>query len=155
MITKEMLGAISRRVITNSAGEILIVNLTPHPINFRAPDGTEFVVPTSVPEGKKDGWAVINSASDEVACGTGLVKTVFKSSPVDRATLKEIKKAAKAEMLDETKIRLVGSIIAADTYPDIVGMCPHPDFKRVPPAEKRMDPERFNIGAVPPEWLNK
>ena len=41
---------------------------------------------------------------------------------------------------------IVGSIIAAQAYPKkIVAMIPHPDFVRVPPAEKKMLTNRFTI----------
>lgn len=41
---------------------------------------------------------------------------------------------------------VVGSIIAAQAYPGlVVGMTPAPGYERVPPAEKRMDPNKFTI----------
>jgi len=40
----------------------------------------------------------------------------------------------------------VGSIIAAQAYPgQVVAMTPTPGYERVPPAEKRMNPDKFNI----------
>jgi len=41
---------------------------------------------------------------------------------------------------------VVGSIIAAQAYPgDVVAMVPAEGYERVPPAEKRMRPDKFTI----------
>ena len=41
---------------------------------------------------------------------------------------------------------IVGSIIAAQAYPGkVVAMVPAPGFERVPPAEKRMLPDKFTV----------
>lgn len=41
---------------------------------------------------------------------------------------------------------IVGSIIAAQAYPDfVVGMTPSPGYERVKPSEKRMNPDKFVI----------
>jgi hypothetical protein len=41
---------------------------------------------------------------------------------------------------------VVGSIIAAQAYPGVVfAMTPAPGYERVPPAEKRMNPDKFTV----------
>jgi hypothetical protein len=41
---------------------------------------------------------------------------------------------------------IVGSIIAAQAYPGLVmGLTPTPGYERVPPAEKRMAPDKFTV----------
>jgi hypothetical protein len=41
---------------------------------------------------------------------------------------------------------IIGSIIAAQAYPGhVVAMCPCPGYERVPPAEKRMRPDKFTV----------
>jgi len=42
-------------------------------------------------------------------------------------------------------ILLIGSIIAAQSYPGVLAMVPAPGYERVPPAEKRMRPDKFTI----------
>lgn len=40
---------------------------------------------------------------------------------------------------------VVGSLIAAQTYRGVVAMTPAPGYERRPPAEKRMNPDKFTV----------
>jgi hypothetical protein len=66
------------------------------------------------------------------------VKTVF--NPTDAGG--EIIRRAKEGGADV----IVGSIIAAQAYPgQVVAMTPAPGYERVPPAQKRVNPDKFTV----------
>ncbi len=114
---------------------VSVLNCTPHPANFL--DAGELVV---VPP---CGATLKAAAGEEVVGSRGmatLVTTVFSPSPEGLQELKAIE----AEVPEGTLI--VGSIISAQAYPNrVVSMTPLPGFERMPPADKRMSTEKFNI----------
>ena len=66
------------------------------------------------------------------------VRTVFKPTNEGEEVIFRAK-AAGADVI-------VGSIIAAQAYPaDVVAMTPAPGYERVPPAVKRMNPDKFTV----------
>jgi len=111
-----------------------IINTTPHPINFKGADGTEFEVPPC-------GTLISARAVEEVVgthpSGASLVHTRFESTPEALAALAALE-------ADNPGVIIVGSIVAAQAFPGrVFGMTPAPGFERVPIAEKRMDPVKF------------
>lgn len=111
-----------------------IINVTPHALNFRNADGSEFeVAPSGI---------VINATPlDEVAgahpSGAELVRVRFVANDEAISALEKIE----AENPDAV---IVGSMIAAQAFPGrVFGMVAAPGYERRPPAEKRMNPERF------------
>lgn len=113
-----------------------IFNGTPHSITFEV-DG----VLESVPPDEK-----IDAKVNEVELGTKTfganyavcVTPTFEPTP----TGTEIVEKAYAAGADI----VVGSIIAAQAYPGLVyAMVPVPGYERVPPAEKRMLPDKFTV----------
>ena len=121
---------------------VVVVNATPHPLNFLDPNGERVVIPTSVPAGDRTGPAVINARPETQEVGPHLVRTVFRASPEGEAIISAIK----AEM--GTDVMIVGSLAAANAYPEVVGMTPAPGYERVPPADKLMSADVFNVGDI-------
>lgn len=110
---------------------VRVVNTTPHPINFL--DGDELVVCPSCKE------VLVNATTEEEVISDILVKTVFLPNEPGRRTINCIKKLYPDAII-------VGSIIACNAYKDVVGLTPVKGFERVPPAEKRMNIDKFNVG---------
>lgn len=114
--------------------EVTIFNATPHAIRFWRKDWDELV------EVESD-CVLSAKASEEVVDihnGVTFVKTYFMPQK-DEAYQKAFN-AFKSGAI------VVGSIIAAQAYPDIVvAMTPAPGYERVPPSEKRMNPDKFTV----------
>ncbi len=122
----------------------VIVNTTPHPLNFLNEGGETVVVPSSVAPGEKTSPWVVNAQAVEEKIGEDLVHTVFIGTPEGEAILDAIETWAREEGHDN--LRIVGSIIAAQAYPGrVLGMCPAPGYERVAPAEKRMTTQKFTV----------
>jgi hypothetical protein len=110
---------------------VVIHNATPHPITFQHPHDADatIIVP---PHG------IINASVIEcvvtVNRGVTYVGIDFKKTEDGIAMLQSIPDG----------VVVVGSIIAAQAYGgEVVAMTPAPGFERVPPAEKRMNPDKF------------
>lgn len=120
--------------------EKVIVNTTPHPINFDV-DGEIVTVPVS--------GVIINARPEEVPVGpvgSDLVMTCFVGTAKGHEIIKAIKAQHSASEFTGMPLRIVGSIIAAQAYPmDVVAMTPAPGYERVAPAEKRMNPSKFTV----------
>ena len=113
-----------------------IYNATPHEITFWQDDWPEPV--TVSPDEIINAKPVEKLAYEEN--GVDYVRTVFERSDDGMAIVSRIAHE------HPTNTIIVGSIIAAQAYAGIVvSMVPHPDYMRVPPAEKRMLPNKFNI----------
>ena len=116
--------------------DIVIVNVTPHPITFWK-EGWEstVVVPPS-------GTVISARVSERVVREEGGVTFVTPTFEADEAGLKaldEIERSTPGALV-------VGSLIAAQAYPGrVVAMVSAPGYERVPPAEKRMRPDRFTV----------
>ncbi len=122
----------------------VIVNTTPHPINFLSSDGELVVVPSSVAPGEKTSPWVVNAKAVEEQVGEDLVRTVFVGTPEGEAILDQIEQWAREEGVENP--RVIGSMVAAQAYPGrVLGMCPAPGFERVPTAEKRMTTQKFTV----------
>ena len=123
----------------------VIVNTTPHPINFLNKDGETVVVPSSVAPGERTSPWVVNAKAVEEQVGDDLVRTVFVGTPEGEAILDQLEQWAREEGYHDN-LRIIGSIIAAQAYPGrVLGMCPAPGFERVAPAEKRMTTQKFTV----------
>jgi len=114
-----------------------VLNGTPHKITFRLTTGEDVVVEPC--------GATLKAQANEVIAhqigGITYVRTVFASSHEGEAEIREIDGANIGSSLV-----IVGSIISAQAYPGMVcAMTPAPGFERVPPAEKRMNPDKFTI----------
>ena len=111
-----------------------IINTTAHAITFQF--GDELV---SIPPSRY----LVNATPVErivaEADGVKYVETVFDAVPETLALLT-------AMIERDPNCIIVGSIIAAQAYPGIVvAMTPMPDFERVPPDKKRMNPCKFTV----------
>ena len=115
-----------------------IINVSPHTLNFRNDDGTEFEVPPS--------GVVINATpTDEPAgshpSGAELVRVRFTANDDAVAALDKLEAENPGSVI-------VGSMIAAQAFPGrVVGMVAAVGYERPPPAEKRMNPNKFTIFA--------
>jgi len=122
---------------------VTVFNATPHPIRFweegwDAPIevGVDAIISASVEEMEMDEVEVVLDKSR--AYGVRYVSTKF--SPTDEGW--DILEQAFQDGADV----IVGSIVAAQAYPGwVVAMTPAPGYERVPPAEKRMRPDKFTI----------
>lgn len=115
----------------------VVVNTTPHDINFDV-DGTVVTVPKC--------GALLNARPTEVSVGDDLVTTKFVPTEEGQALINAIKAQHAASDNAAMPLRIVGSIIAAQAYPEqVVAMTPAPGYERVAPAEKRMNPHKFTI----------
>jgi len=111
-----------------------IINTTPHAITFLGTDSGVVEVPPC-------GTLISAKAVEEDAglhpSGARLVRTRFV------ATDEALEALARLERENPGAV-IVGSIIAAQAFPGrVLAMTPAPGFERVPPAEKRMDPNKF------------
>lgn len=115
-----------------------IANTTPHPITFQAANGTLVSVPNC--------GCLINAATKEVQVAPHLVTTKFLGTPEGEQLIAAIKAQHAASPNAALPLRIVGSIIAAQAYPEqVLGMTPMPGYERVAPAEKRMNPQKFTV----------
>lgn len=116
--------------------DTLIVNTTPHLIRFVDHDGNIVEIPSNEDY-------VLNAKAVERDLGAGLVTTEFVGTPEGEALIEQILQEAGGF---NGPIRIVGSIIAAQAYPEkVVGMTPANGYERVAPAEKRMSTEKFTV----------
>ena len=122
---------------------VVLLNATPHPLNFVDVDGTEVLVPTSVPDGEKTGPFVINAKPVEEPVDDRFVRITFQPDPHGLEILDAIDAFARAT---GQKIVVIGSMIAVNAFPGrVAGMVPAPGFERVPPAQKKMRTDKFTI----------
>ena len=123
---------------------VVVVNTTPHDITFDE-NGEEIKIMSSVPAGMQTGALVINARVEERAVGKHTIRSVFVPDEKALDIISSIKEVFAEDFANED-LMIVGSIIAANTYHDVVGMCPIPGSERVPPAQKRMACSKFNQG---------
>jgi hypothetical protein len=113
-----------------------IVNVTPHPINFRTEAGEEFEI---APSGVIVNAMAVEESAGQHGCGAKLVRVRF------------VPDAASTEAVDRLEREnpgciIVGSMIAAQGFPGrVVAMVATPGYERRPPAEKRMRPDKFTV----------
>lgn len=122
----------SKRVIL--WGGTGVLNCTPHELVFLGAEGAEVRVEkcgATLPATPKE-------APVSTQDGATLVATVFEASEQGLAELTEIEAAVPKGTL------IVGSIISAQAYPGrVVSPISAKGFERVPPLEKKMDPNKF------------
>ena len=126
--------------VAHKFDEVVVVNTTPHPVRFLDPATNE---PVEIPSAA---WALVNAQAVEIAHQSGepdLVSTRFVGTDEGEALISSaLDWAHKAH--PGTRVRVVGSIIAAQAYPgQVVGMVGAPGFERVPPAQKLMRVDKF------------
>lgn len=115
-----------------------IVNVTPHALNFKDSDGTEFEVPTS---GVVINASAVEESAGRHASGVELVSVRFVPNPDAITTLDKIE-------AENPGAVIVGSIIAAQAFPGrVFALTAAPGYERRPPAEKRMNPNKFTTFA--------
>ena len=121
---------------------VRVFNATPHPITFWREDWQDVVVVASdvainaVPQEEPVDCLQPYEAPDYE--NVWRVRTVFVGNDEGHEIIRQAKEAH-AEVI-------VGSIIAAQAYPGkVCAMIPAPGYERVPPAEKRMRPDKFTI----------
>jgi hypothetical protein len=113
---------------------VTIFNATPHAIRFWREDWIEPV------EVETD--AIVNAkAQEEIASvenGVTFVTTTFVAIKDENYN--------KAFLAYKNGAIVVGSIIAAQAFPKtVVAMTPAPGYERVPPDQKRMNPDKFTV----------
>lgn len=110
-----------------------IINTTPHLIRFVQEDGSLILIPPS--------GVLINALPTEKLIeerdGIQFVKTVFLPTLQSENLLSTLE-------AENPGAIIVGSIIAAQTYPGrVFGIIAAEGYERVPPAEKRYRPDKF------------
>ena len=126
-------------------GGLTLVNTVPHDLNFRDVDGTEIVIPTSVPKGEKTGKLVVNAKLVETPVAGSDIFVTMKPTP-DPAGLAVIAAIDDYAAKTGERVVIIGSQLAVSAYPGkMAGMVPVPGLERVPPAEKRMRCDKFTI----------
>jgi len=116
-------------------GEVVVFNATPHPITFGVGGDETVTVPSHGIISAEPAEEVVHEKA-----GVIFVQTVFRPT-TDGHRMVSFARACGADIV-------VGSIIAAQAYPgEVVSMTPLPGFERRPPAEKRMNPRKFNTFA--------
>jgi len=127
------------KTLPNGLNGLTVFNATPHAIRFWreewnepvevGPDEIISAQPTEYP-GRAPGGCRVD--------GVKFVRVGFAQTDEGMAVIQRASDAG-ADVI-------VGSIIAAQAYPGlVVGMTPAPGYERVPPAEKRMNPDKFVV----------
>lgn len=116
-----------------------LINCTPHPVVFRTADGKEFTVP---PAGCKLNASAKEQKLKEIN-GIEIVETVFTPSEEGLKELEEIRKEMQGK-----RYLILSSAISLNAYrnydENVVMMTPAKGFERVPPEQKRMNPDKFS-----------
>lgn len=118
----------------------VIVNTTPHDITFGREGSNEtFVVPTS--------GIILNAKAVEKEIYDDIVRTEFISTSEGVQLIHDIHEWFETTFdIEKYDLRIVSSIIAVNAYkPWVVGLTPLKGFERVPPAQKRMNIDKFTI----------
>lgn len=122
------------------SGNKVIINTTPHDITFGKEGYDEtFIVPTS--------GIILNAKAVEERIYQDIVKTVFVPTQEGIQLIHNIHEWFETTFdIEKYDLRIVGSIIAVNAYrPWVVGLTPLKGFERVPPAQKRMNIDKFTI----------
>lgn len=113
-----------------------IINVTPHVLNFRNQDGSEFEV---APSGVVLSATPADTEVGVHPSGAQLVKVRFVGGDEANSQLSLLEAANPGALI-------VGSMIAAQGFPGrVVAVIAAPGFERRPPAEKRMRADRFTV----------
>lgn len=125
---------------------VVILNTTPHDITIQDMDGSLISVPS-------DPDLILNAEAVEEEVNNLLVTTKFVGIDDGFKLIKIMFDALK----QTGTVIIIGSIIAMNAYPGLVkGMIPVPGFERVPPDQKRMRCDKFNVafGQAVKRFLN-
>ncbi len=115
---------------------VKIINVSPHALNFRNEDGSEFAVE---PSGTIVNATAINEEVGSHPSGAKLIRVRFIPNDDAIAAIERIEQEAPDAII-------VGSLIAAQAFPGrVVAMVAAEGYERRPPAEKRMRPDLFTI----------
>lgn len=118
-------------------GPIKVVNCTPHSIRFQGLNGDLVEV---APSGIALAATPVEKFVGEIE-NVSFVKTAFKPSEDGIKDIKALRRRYR-----NANVQIIGSIISAQAYPgEVVSMIPCEGFERVPPAEKRMRADKFNM----------
>ena len=122
------------------SNKVVLVNSTPHPVSIQDTNGELVTVPCSV---------LINARAVETQVSDLFVKTSFVGDEAGTQTIAAIEDwFANEPEFEDCRLVILGSIIAAQTYPGkVFGMTPVPGYERVAPAEKRMRCDKFTTFA--------
>jgi len=120
---------------------VRVFNATPHVVRFWQEDwpepvevGSDAVISATIKEEFVSSMGVGGTGRPPAAIV--FVRTKFEGTDEGRAV-------AEKAIADGADV-VVGSIIAAQTYPGlVVAMTPAPGYERVPPVDKRMNPGKF------------
>lgn len=122
--------------ITTVAG-VKVVNTTPHAITMTTAD--QSITDSVSPCGALINATAVAQPVDSGITGVKFQKTSFIADPTTTDTLM----AFHAKYPD---VIVIGSLIAAQAYPGlVVAMVAHPDFMRVPPADKKMLIDTYTV----------
>lgn len=118
---------------------VVVVNTTPHPLTIQDVDGKLVQVPTC--------GIVINASAKENPVDELLIETKFVGDAEGRKAISDIRKWFSENYGDDNvRLVIVGSIIAAQAYPEqVCGVVPVPGYERVAPPEKRKRCDRFTV----------
>lgn len=116
---------------------VKVVNTTPHAITMTTAD--QSIVDSVPPCGALINATAVAQPVDSGITGVKFQKTSFIADPTTTDTLM----AFHAKYPD---VVVIGSLIAAQAYPGlVVAMVAHPDFMRVPPADKKMLIDTYTV----------
>ena len=126
-------------IVTTVVGDktVKVVNTTPHALNMVSEDlKLQIEVPAS--------GVLINAKSEAIPVDSGIDGIKFlKTEFIPDTDTMDALKAFKAANPD---VIIIGSMIAMNAYPGlVVAMVPHPDYKRVAPADKRMLIDTYSV----------
>lgn len=100
---------------------VVVVNTTPHPIRMLDINGGDYSYPCSVKQNELTGPLVINARAVGAICGKHTVRTQFAKDESAETIISAIKECY-ADAYADNGLMIVGSIIAANTYHDVVAM---------------------------------
>lgn len=93
------------------SNNVTVVNTTPHPVTIQDVNGSLISVPTSV---------LINAKAIEKQVSPLFVKTEFVGTDEGREIISSIKESFNQNAVAGETLVIIGSIIAAQAYPDII-----------------------------------
>lgn len=118
---------------------IVVANTTPHTVTMQDIDG-ELINVENNPD------KIINANTVQLYWDGIYTEPKFEATNNGRATIAEIKKDFEQEYNSGETLVIIGSIIAAQAYPEeVAAMLPVPGYERVAPNEKRMRCNQFTM----------
>ena len=119
---------------------VTVFNGTPHVIQFWHPEWSDPIgvdPDTVISATVEEGPVIPDVAYAHLVGAVKLVNTHYVGNDEARKIIADAMRQADV---------VIGSIIAAQAYPgNVLAMVPAKGYERVPPAEKRMRPDKFTI----------